>query len=110
MIESLQGLGVSNGDLVDADHMPDALTAGTLAFSDGATQVFTADGHTTFIEHGRPSHGDWWVVDDGRFGSSWPPGYRATYALTWIVEAGQVVGLTFVEDRNGTRFDGRYLT
>ena len=48
---------VANGDLVLAQDMPAALTAATLHFPDGATQVFTADGKTTYAEHGRSSHG-----------------------------------------------------
>jgi len=39
-----------NGELVAAADMPSALTAATLVFGDGATQVFTADGNTTYVE------------------------------------------------------------
>jgi hypothetical protein len=106
--ESLQHLQVANDDLVHADHMSAALTAGTLVFGGGATQVFTADGHTTFTEHGQPSQGEWWVVGDGTFGSYWPPSYRATYELRWAVENGVITGLTFTETGGGARFDGRY--
>src|SRR4051794_11754111 len=48
MLESLRHLQVGDGDLVDADHMLAALTAGTLVFGDGPTQVFTSDGRTTY--------------------------------------------------------------
>lgn len=108
MPESLPRLPVGNGDLVQADHMPAALTAATLVFADGATQTFTADGRTTYTEGGRPSHGEWWVAGDGQFGSFWPPDYRATYELRWVVEDGAITGLTFTEGGGGTRFDGRY--
>ena len=51
-----------------------ALTAAELVFSDGATQVFEADGGTrTHRENGRPARGEWYVDDDGHFGSFWPP-------------------------------------
>jgi hypothetical protein len=101
-------LNVANGDLVLANHMPDALTAASMRFADGAIQVFTADGKTAYVEHGRTSHGEWSVIDDGEFSSFWPPSYRATYALRWIVEAGTVTGLSFIHEDTGDRFDGRY--
>jgi hypothetical protein len=101
-------LKVADGDLVLAGHMPDALTAGSLRFDDGATQWFTAEGKTIFVEHGRSSQGQWSVIDDGEFSSFWPPDYRATYALRWIVEAGVVTGLSFIHEETGDRFDGRY--
>jgi hypothetical protein len=97
-----------NGELVAVDDMPSALTAGPLVFSDGATQVFTADGVTTYVEHGRKTTGEWSVVSDGMFCSFWPPDYRATYRLTWIVEGSSPTGLSFTEVGRGQRFDGRY--
>lgn len=109
MPEPLQQLQVGNNDLVSADHMPTALTAGTLVFDDGATQTFTPDGHTTYTDRGRPSQGDWWVQADGEFVSFWPPDYRATYIVRWIVTDGAITGLSFTETRRGTRFKGRYL-
>ena len=39
-------------ELVRAADMPDALTAANLVFDDGATQTFTPDGRTTYVEHG----------------------------------------------------------
>jgi len=81
-------LNVTNGELVLARDMPDALTAATLRFQDGSTQVFTADGKTTYVEQGRSSQGQWSLMNDGEFSSFWPPSYRATYALRWIVEEG----------------------
>ena len=47
-------------------------------------------------------------IDDGNFGSFWPPSYRASYDLHWIVEDGAIVGLRFAELGGGSRFDGRY--
>jgi hypothetical protein len=108
MPESLQGLQVGNDELVAADHMPAALTAGTLVFDDGATQIFTPDGHTTYTEHGQPSQGDWRVLGDGNFVSFWPPAYQATYVVRWVVAEGAIVGLTFTETERGARFEGHY--
>ena len=100
----------TNGELVGAADMADALTAATLEFDDGATQTFTLDGRTTYIEQGRQSAGEWSVVADGTFSSFWPPDYRATYGLRWIVEGNSPVGLSFTDARSGQRFDGRYRT
>lgn len=108
MFESLQELRVDDEDLVRADHLRTALTAGTFVFDDGATQVFTPDGHTTYTEGGRPSAGDWRVLGDGEFVSFWPPSYRATYVVRWIVTDGAIAGLSFTEAKRGTRFEGRY--
>ena len=109
MPESLQELHVGNNELVRADHMPTALTAGTLVFGDGATQVFTLDGHTTYTDRGRPSQGDWSVLGEGEFVSFWPPDYRATYVVRWIVAEGAIAGLSFTEAKRGARYEGRYL-
>jgi hypothetical protein len=100
----------TDGGPVRAADMADALTAATLVYGDGATQTFTPDGRTTFVEHGRPTSGEWSVLADGAFSSFWPPDYRATYAVHWIVEDGSRVGLSFTDDRSGERFDGRYRT
>jgi hypothetical protein len=108
MSNRFDGLKVANGDLVLASQMAEALTAAGLRFEDGATQVFTADGKTTYVEQGRSSVGEWSVIDDGEFSSFWPPSYRATYALRWIVEAGAVTGLSFTHEETGDRFCGRY--
>ena len=109
MRNGLGDMQVADNEIVRADHMTAALTAGTLVFDDGATQVFTSDGRTTFVERGRPSEGEWWVEGDGVFGSLWPPSYRASYALHWRVDSGQITGLTFIETGGGSRFEGRYL-
>jgi hypothetical protein len=100
----------TNGELVRTADMGDALTAATLVFDDGATQTFTSDGRTTYVEQGRQTVGEWSVVADGTFSSFWPPSYRATYVLRWIVEDNSPVGLSFTDARSGQRFDGRYRT
>jgi hypothetical protein len=88
--------------------MADALTAATLVFDDGATQTFTPDGRTTYVEQGRQTAGEWCGRAGGPFSCFWPPAYRATYALRWIVEDDSPVGLSFTDARSGQRFDGRY--
>jgi hypothetical protein len=108
MPRRLDYLKVANGDLVRAKDMPDALTAATLVFGDGARQTFTADGKTTYVDQGGSTHGEWSIIEDGAFSSFWPPDYRATYALRWIVEDGAVTGLSFIQAGRGDRFDGRY--
>jgi hypothetical protein len=108
VVHGLNDIKVSDGDMVAPALIPRALTAGELVFSDHATQVFEADGGTTYVENGRPTRGEWYVDDNGRFGSFWPPSYRASYDLRWIVEDGVIVGLRFTELGRGSRFDGRY--
>ncbi|MFC7277274.1 hypothetical protein ACFQS1_25055 [Paractinoplanes rhizophilus] len=85
-----------------------ALTAAQFVFQDGATQSFTADGRTTYVERGARSSGEWSVVDDGTFASFWPPTYRATYEVRWTVENGVPVGVSFTDARSGVRYNGRY--
>jgi hypothetical protein len=51
---------------------------------------------------GRPARGKWYVDDAGHFGSFWPPSYRASYDLHWIVEDGAIVGLRFTELGGGS--------
>jgi len=108
MAEDLSVLDVVDGEAVTTGLIPRALTAAELSFGDGATQVFRADGSTTYVEGGRDTFGEWSVEADGRFCSFWPPSYRACYDLSWIVEGGRIVGLRFVEQGRGSRFDGRY--
>ena len=107
-MHGLSDINVSDGDMVVPSLITLALTAGELVFSDHATQVFEADGRTTYVENGRPTRGEWYVDDNGHFGSLWPPSYRASYDLRWIVEDGAIVGLRFTELGRGSRFDGRY--
>lgn len=108
MIEALHETNVADGDPVAAEEIPLALTAGNFVYDDGATQVFEANGATTFVEHGRVTRGRWHVDGKGRFCSFWPPSYQACYDLRWIVERGNIVGLRFTELQRGTRLDGRY--
>lgn len=107
MSTSLHDISPSDGDPVAAHDMVRALTAAELVFGNGATQTFDAGGSTTYVEGGRPTHGEWAVVEDGRFSSFWPPSYRASYDLQWQVEGGRILGLVFTDPR-GIRFAGRY--
>jgi hypothetical protein len=108
VMHGLDNVEVSDNDPVAPALIQRALTAGELVFADGATQVFEVDGGTTYVEHGRSTRGEWYVDDDGQFGSFWPPSYRARYDLRWMVEDGVIVGLRFIELGRGSRFDGRY--
>lgn len=98
---------LTNGQPVEATDLPRAVTTAALLYDDGARQVFEPSGATTYSEGGNDSHGTW-SVEDGRFSSFWPPSYRASYELRWIVEDGAAVGLTFIDQARGSRFDGRY--
>ncbi|UJR79493.1 hypothetical protein [Sandaracinus amylolyticus] len=108
MVQALEGFAVEDGDPVRTEHIATALTAGSFVYDDGATQTFERGGATTYVEHGRRTDGQWYVDDEGRFGSFWPPTYRASYDLHWIVENGSVVGLRFTELARGSVFIGRY--
>jgi hypothetical protein len=106
-----EDLEVIDGEAVATSLIPRAVTAGELLYDDGATQTFDVNGDTTYVEaDGRPTRGRWYVDEDGRFCSFWPPTYRACYGLLWIVEGDEIVGLSFTELGRGTRFDGRYKT
>ena len=110
-MQGLEDVQVVDGEPVAASLIPAAVTAGELRFDDGATQTFDVGGDTSYIEaDGRPTQGKWYVDEDGRFCSFWPPTYRACYELRWIVEGDEIVGLSFTEPARGTRFDGRYTT
>ncbi|MET9272151.1 hypothetical protein [Kribbella sp. NPDC003557] len=98
---------LSNGQVVDPADIARAVTTAPLLYGDGSRQVFEASGATTYTEASSATHGTW-SVEDGRFCSFWPPSYRAWYDLRWIVEDGVAVGLTFVDQARGSRFDGRY--
>jgi hypothetical protein len=108
MIQAHENFAVADGDPVRTEHIATALTAGSFAYDDGATQTFEPGGGTTYVEHERRSHGEWYVDSEGRFCSFWPPSYRACYDLHWIVENGSVVGLRFTELERGSVFVGRY--
>lgn len=108
-MQGLEDVEVVDGEAVAASLISRAVTAGELLFDDGATQKFDLNGDTTYVEpDGRPTQGKWYVEEDGRFCSFWPPTYRACYSLLWIVEGDEIVGLTFTELARGTRFHGRY--
>ena len=108
MIKALQKIDVADNDAVAVEQIPLALTAGKFLYDDGSTQVFEADGTTTYVERGGETRGRWHVDDKGRFCSFWPPSYRACYDLRWLVEGGKIVGLRFTELKGGERFHGRY--
>jgi hypothetical protein len=108
MVESLAGFNVQDGEPVSAVDLPVAVTAAPLRYTDGSWQSFLASGVTTFFEGGHPTEGQWSVDDDGRFTSFWPPSYRATYEVTWLVSGGQVTGLQFADVRTGDRFHGHF--
>jgi hypothetical protein len=110
-VQGLEDVEVVDGEPVATSLIPRAVTAGELRFDDGATQTFDPGGHTSYVEaDGRPTEGEWYVDEDGRFCSFWPPTYRACYDLRWIVAGDDIVGLSFTELSRGTRFDGRYET
>ena len=107
----LENVEVVDGEPVSASLIPQAVTAGELVFGDGATQTFDVNGNTRYVEaDGRPTQGKWYVDESGRFCSFWPPSYRACYALLWLVEGDEIVGLSFTELGGDARFDGRYAT
>ncbi|WP_294567752.1 hypothetical protein [uncultured Arthrobacter sp.] len=99
---------VSDREPVRADEIAAAVTAGGFLYDDGATQTFDQSGATTYIDQGTPTYGEWYVDDEGRFCSFWPPSYRACYELRWLVEDGKAVGLEFIEANGGSTFTGRY--
>jgi hypothetical protein len=101
---------VRNGDRIDAGDIAEALTRAPFAYADGATQVFTPDGRTTYSENGSPTLGEWGVNAQGEFWSFWPPTYRATYDVSWITDADEVVGIRFTDTNRGATSEGRYTT
>lgn len=105
---TLSEIHAVNGDVVATEHIRTALTAGRFTYEDGSTQVFEPAGATIYVERGRPTEGTWYLGDDGRFCSFWPPNYRACYDLHWIVENGTIVGLRFLGVDRGSSFTGRY--
>jgi hypothetical protein len=110
-VKGLEDVEVVDGEPVAASLIPRAVTAGELIYDYGATQTFDVNGGTSYIEaDGRPTQGKWYLDEDGRFCSFWPPMHRACYHLRWIVDGGEIVGLSFTELDQGARFDGRYTT
>ena len=97
---------MKNGDIVAPEDIPFAVVRAQLHYEDGSTQTFDAEGGTIYVEHGRPTRGEWHVDAEGQFCSFWPPSYRACYELRWIVEDQSVMGLRF--RRGNEAYDGRY--
>ncbi|MER7810320.1 hypothetical protein [Streptomyces sp900116325] len=108
MVKNLDGVSAEDGARVPAEQIPAAVTAGGLVYSDGATQTFDSDGATRYVEGGRQTEGTWSIGEDGFFYSFWPPAYRASYDLRWMVEKGVIVGLRFQDLKSRASFDGRY--
>lgn len=108
MTDALDGFDVRDGDVVPTDAIGAAVTAAPLRYEDGARQSFAGSGRTTYLEGARRTDGEWSVDESGRFTSFWPPSYRATYELFWLVDDGAVTGLRFVDTRSGARFEGRF--
>jgi hypothetical protein len=115
----------AHGRRIADDDVVEAVTRAPLRYQDGSTQVFTPDGNTTFVEHGRRTSGEWGVDHEGSFWSFWPPDYRASYDVYWIMGAdstgadntgaetadavpGTASGVRFVERHGGAVSDGRY--
>ena len=73
-----EGPTAKNGERIAAADVADALTRAPITYADGATQVFTRDGRTTYTESGSPSSGEWGVDDQGQFWSFWPPTCAST--------------------------------
>jgi hypothetical protein len=61
---------------LDEATIKDALTARLLAYGDGATQQFNADGSTIYTKH-KPSSGQW-RTQANQYCSQWPPSDRWT--------------------------------
>jgi hypothetical protein len=98
----------ADGETVLPKHILFALTAGWFVYEDGATQVFELQGVTVYTEGDRNTRGEWYLDEDGRFCSFWPPSYRACYDLHWIVEGRTIAGLRFTDRRTNSSFNGRY--
>ena len=59
MNELLKGIQAEDGAAVAVADIPKAVTAARLVYGDGATQLFTVDGRTTYSERGGDSAGEW---------------------------------------------------
>ena len=77
--QALEKLAVADGDRVRTEHIATALTAGSFAYDDGATQTFEPGGGTTYVQHEQRSHGEWYVDGEGHFCCS---GRQATVPVT----------------------------
>ena len=99
MPDSLDDLNPSDGEPIDTGDVPGVPTTSAFLYADGSTQTFTPDGKTIYIENGLPTAGEWSVNRKGRFVSFWPPSYRSTYELRWLVEEGHTTGVRFDDGR-----------
>lgn len=107
MSHAEQSAGRTDGRIA-ADDISEAITRAPFAYPDGATQTFTADGRTAFIENGVISQGEWGVTASGRFWSFWPPDFRAEYDVFGLVDGDRPTGVRFVDITSGATSDGRY--
>jgi hypothetical protein len=107
MSDAEQQAGRTDGRIAAEDNSG-AVTRAPLAYPDGATQIFTADGRTAFTENGATSRGEWGVTASGRFWSFWPPEYRAEYDVFRIMNGDENIGVRFVDNTSGATSDGRY--
>ena len=71
-------------------------------------KISTRTAGLPYLEERPSTEGEWYVDDDGRFCSFWPPSYRACYDLYRMVEHGRVVGIQFAELLGGSTFEGRF--
>jgi hypothetical protein len=99
---------LDSGGPIGAQDIERAITAGELVYEDGSTQLFLPNGRTTYAERGRPTEGEWYLDDHGKFWSFWPPSYRASYDLEWAVDGGEFVGVLFRDANTGSVSTGRY--
>lgn len=98
-----EGPAVSHGDLINADGVAEAATRAPFTYTDGATQVFTHDGRTTYVQKGSQSSREGGADDQGRFQSFWPPTYRATYDVSRVTGTdGDVASRELRGDVRGT--------
>lgn len=75
--------------MLKGDAVRQALSGRTLAYESGATQIFRADGGTTYITDSE-SIGHWRVEGD-RYCSVWPPSDRWTcYGVTRSADGRQI--------------------
>src|SRR5919106_5609457 len=72
MVQALENLAVADGDPVRTEHIATALTAGSFAYADGATQTFEPGGGTTYVEHEQRSHGEGLLTQGGALARAAP--------------------------------------
>ncbi len=89
---------------LDAPAIAQALTARVVAYKDGATQQFNADGSTTYTTT-HPSHGAWRVTGP-QYCSQWPPSDKWSCYDMAVSENG--LDLRFTAG-DGSESVGRYI-